>query len=156
VRVADVCLSVDDAVTLAGLARALVRTGVRELEQDRSGEPRLPEAVLTGAMWRAARYGLDDELVSAVTGRPVPAARAVAELLEHVTPALDELGDRERVGSAVHRLLDEGNGAGRQRRAGGRSGDLRKVVALARRALLGAARGSGNSSAGPDLGMRAR
>jgi carboxylate-amine ligase len=154
VRVADVCLSVDDAVTLAGLARALVRTGVRELEQDRSGEPPMPEAVLTGAMWRAARYGLDDELVSAVTGRPVPAARAVAELLEHVTPALDELGDRERVGTAVQRILDEGNGAGRQRRAGGRSGDLRKVVALARRALLGADAGTRNR--GPGTVLRAR
>jgi carboxylate-amine ligase len=78
----------------------------------------------------------------------------VAELLEHVTPALDELGDRERVGTAVQRLLDEGNGAGRQRRAGGRSGDLRKVVALARRALLGADAGTRNR--GPGTVLRAR
>ncbi len=136
VRVGDVSLTVDEVVGLAGLARALVRTGVREVEQGRSNGTPVPEAVLSGAMWRAARYGLDDELVSPVTARTVPADQAVAELLDHVRPALDELDDTARVTAAVRRILGDGNGARRQRRAGGPAGEGRSVVAFARRCLL--------------------
>lgn len=41
----------------------------------------------------------------------------VAALLDHLTPALEELGDVDRVTSGVQRLLDQGTGAARQRAA---------------------------------------
>jgi carboxylate-amine ligase len=41
----------------------------------------------------------------------------VGALLDHISPALAELGDAERVTAGVHRLLDLGTGADRQRRA---------------------------------------
>jgi carboxylate-amine ligase len=53
----------------------------------------------------------------------------VESLLEHVTPALDEAGDTDRVTSSVHQLLDHGTGAALQREAMNRGG-FREVVEL--------------------------
>ncbi len=116
VRALDVQPGIEEAVTLAGVVRALVH---RSLDEHRSGEPCEPlsEEILAAATWRAARYGLDEELIDPRSGSPRPAAEVVAALLEHLTPALEGLGDLQRVSQGVERLLSEGNGAQRQRRA---------------------------------------
>ena len=114
VRAMDVCLTVDDAVAVAGLSRALVRACLREF---REGEPQSEATteLLDAALWRAARYGLSEQLVSPCSLEPVPAAEAIAELLAKVGPDLDDLGDRDEVTGLVERILEEGNGASRQR-----------------------------------------
>jgi carboxylate-amine ligase len=116
VRAPDVQLDVTSAVTLAGIARALVTTALRE---DREGEPPLaPQSgVLRAAGWHAARHGLSADLVGPRTGTPSPAPEVVGVLLEHLTPALNDLGDLDRVSAGVQRLLDRGTGAVRQRAA---------------------------------------
>jgi glutamate---cysteine ligase / carboxylate-amine ligase len=116
VRAPDVQLDVDSAVTIAGLARALVATGLRETRRGvRPLDP--PGSLLLAAGWHAARHGLDANLVDPRHGTPAQAADVVGALLDHVTPALRELGDVERVTEGVERLLDAGTGAARQRRA---------------------------------------
>ncbi|SEG80614.1 carboxylate-amine ligase [Actinacidiphila yanglinensis] len=116
VRATDVQLDVDSAVTLAGLVRGLVATGLREAAR---GAPVLdpPGSVLQAAGWHAARYGLSGDLVDPTRGRPAPARDVVGALLEYATPALDEHDDAERVGEGLERLLDGGTGAVRQRLA---------------------------------------
>ncbi|WP_031517826.1 carboxylate-amine ligase [Streptomyces sp. NRRL F-5123] len=116
VRAPDVQLDLDDAVTLAGVVRALVATGLRRA---RGGARPLdpPPGVLDAASWHAARHGLTGTLVDPRRGAPVPAPEVVAALLRHLTPALDELGDAERVTAGVRRILDAGTGAARQRAA---------------------------------------
>lgn len=120
VRALDVQLLAEDAVTFAGLVRALVVTALREAE---SGEP-APGAgeLLTAANWYAARHGLGTRLVDPVGGRLRPAADMVTELVDRITPALKEAGDLERVLDGVRRLCRDGNGAQRQRRARGTGG----------------------------------
>lgn len=143
VRVADVCLDPQDAVLIAALVRGLAETAVAETSgragsgsaggAGRAGagpagrggasgpggrasaavEPRTE--LVRVAAWRAARSGLAGSLVSPVTGEAAPAARVVDELLAHVTPALDRLGDLEHVRTGLHALLDRGNGAQQQR-----------------------------------------
>lgn len=127
IRIADVCTVADDAVLLAALVRALVETAAREW---RAGDPPLPvrAELLRMASWRASRSGLEGALVHPVTLRPVPAREAVRTLLNHVTPVLTELGDRDAAFDLTGRLLDRGNGATRQRRTYGRTGDLTAVV----------------------------
>jgi carboxylate-amine ligase len=116
VRAADVQLDLDTAVTLAGVARALVATALRQARRGvRPVEP--PPGVLDAASWHAARHGLTGTLVDPREGTPVPAADAVAGLLQHLTPALTDLGDADRVGEGVRRILDRGTGAARQRAA---------------------------------------
>ena len=128
-RVADVCLSVDEAVLLAGLVRALAATCAREEERGSStGDVR--DEVLRAATWQASRAGLDGELVDPASGRPRPARDVVGALVEHVRPALEEAGDAEQVLALVGSVLGGGNGASRQRAAYHRRGSVEDVLDL--------------------------
>lgn len=114
VRVCDAVPLLDDAVTLAGLARALVVTATRQVG-DGTVLPR-PELV-RAARWRAARSGLAGVLVDPRDARARPAREVVAALLEHLGPVLDELGDRAAVTAGVDSILRRGTSADRQRAA---------------------------------------
>lgn len=127
-RVADVCLAVDDAVLVGALARALVATAARSWA---AGEP--PPAarreVLELAHWRAARSGLGDALVDPVSGRPAPAAAVLHALRAHVADALADAGDTALVERGCARVLADGTGARVQRAlAAEHGGDLHALV----------------------------
>ncbi|MGY1605323.1 carboxylate-amine ligase [Geodermatophilus sp. SYSU D00815] len=130
VRVADVALRAEDAVTHAGLVRGLVDTAAAEW---RAGTPApgVRAELLRLAAWRAGRSGLTGDLVHPRTGRPAPAAEVVGALLEHVRPALARSGDEQRVADGVAGLLRRGTGADLQRRVHGATGDLAEVVRVA-------------------------
>jgi carboxylate-amine ligase len=126
-RVSDVCLTVDDAVMVAGLIRGLARACD---DQARAGEPTpavRPE-LIRAATWRAARHGLGAKLVDVVAGEAVPARVMVDRLLGFVGPALRELGDWEEVFRSVERTFACGTGAARQRAVLARTGRLEDVV----------------------------
>jgi carboxylate-amine ligase len=128
-RVADVCLAVDEAVMVAGLARALAVTCHAAAERgDPDPAPR-PE-LLRAAKWRAARHGLDADLVDVVGGRALPAAELVKVFLDQVRPGLEAGGDLEEVTELVEATIARGTGAARQRRAFRRDGRLESVVDL--------------------------
>jgi carboxylate-amine ligase len=115
IRVADVCLYRDDALLIAALIRGVVETAARAWH---AGEP-APQAatsVLRLAAWRASRSGLADDLLDPVRGTPVPARRALADLIEHVGDALAEQGDHRVVADLLESLLARGTGAVHQRR----------------------------------------
>jgi glutamate---cysteine ligase / carboxylate-amine ligase len=128
-RVADVCMRVDEAVMVAGLARALAVTchaaAVRG-EPDPAPRPEL----LRAAKWRAARHGLGADLVDVVGGRALPAAELVRVFLAEVRPGLEAGGDLEEVTDLVAATVARGTGAARQREAFQRTGDLHAVVDL--------------------------
>jgi carboxylate-amine ligase len=131
VRTADVALRVEDAVTLAGLVRALVETAAREA---RTGTPpaAVPAQLLRLASWRAGRSGVTGDLVHPCTGRPAASAEVVGALLEHVRPALAAAGDESRVGAGVAEILRRGTGSDLQRRVHrDTGGDLAAVVRAA-------------------------
>jgi carboxylate-amine ligase len=117
VRICDSVPLVDDAVTLAGLSRALVVTAVREATgaAPAYGLPR-PELV-RAARWRAARSGVSGVLVDPRGPHALPAREVVDVLLDHLRPALDELGDWAEVSAGVAALLRRGTSADRQRAA---------------------------------------
>jgi carboxylate-amine ligase len=127
IRIADVCMPVDDALLLAALVRGLVETAAREWDK---GEPPSPvrTELLRLASWRASRSGLEGELVHPVTARPASAETVVRALLDHVTPALTDIGDLDAATELTGRLLSRGNGAALQRRTYERTGDLAEVV----------------------------
>lgn len=126
-RTTDVCLSVDEAVAVAGLCRGLVRTFATAAQR---GAPLVAHRseLLRAAVWRAARDGLDGELVDVESVATRPAAQVVGRLLDLCRPALEEEGDWEEVSQLVERVLADGNGAARQRRALERTGRLEGVV----------------------------
>ncbi|SES71773.1 carboxylate-amine ligase [Geodermatophilus poikilotrophus] len=130
VRVADVALRAEDAVTLAGLVRGLVETAAGQW-RDGAGAPAVRSEVVRMAAWRASRSGLTGDLVHPATGRPAPAGAVVRALLEHVRPALAATGDEQRVADGVAAVLDRGTGADLQRRVFAATGDLTAVVRAA-------------------------
>jgi glutamate---cysteine ligase / carboxylate-amine ligase len=135
VRVCDAVPLLADAVTLAGLARALVLTALRAV--DGTGPaftPPRPELV-RGAHWRAARSALADVLVDPRGAAALPAREVVTALLEHVRPALDELGDWAEVSAGVESILLRGTSADRQRAAADPAGALDNLIEETRAGL---------------------
>ncbi len=126
-RVTDVCLTVDEAVMVAGLVRALARTCY---EHYLSGEP-LPHVrpeMLRAAKWRAARYGLEADLISVQEGRAVPTGELIERVLTRLREALEADGAWEEVSELVRATLARGNGAARQRAAFARAQSFEDVV----------------------------
>ncbi|MEU8240451.1 carboxylate--amine ligase/circularly permuted type 2 ATP-grasp protein [Actinoplanes missouriensis] len=81
------------------------------------------------AMWRAARSGLEGDLLDLPRSPvPVPAGVAVERLIGELRPQLEELGDWEQVFDLSLRALSRGSSAARQRRALARRGRLADVV----------------------------
>jgi carboxylate-amine ligase len=126
-RVTDVCMTVDETVMVAGLIRGLARACHLDLLNGVPA-PSVRSELLQAATWRAARYGVDGELLDVVERRSLPAAKMVAALLDFVGPALDEFGEREEVSALVDATLRDGTGAARQRRAFARAGRPEDIV----------------------------
>ena len=128
-RVADVCMGVDEAVMVAGLTRALALVchdaAVRG-ELDPAPRPEL----LRAAKWRAARHGLDADLVDVLGRRALPAAELVQAFLARIRPGLEAGGDLEEVTGLVEATVARGTGAARQRAVFERTGSLEAVVDL--------------------------
>ncbi|HZB45301.1 MAG TPA: carboxylate-amine ligase [Pyrinomonadaceae bacterium] len=128
-RVTDVCLTVDEAVMMAGLVRALARTCFAQAARYEPTRHPRPE-VLRAAKWRAARYGLTAELIDVEEGCAVPARRMIGKMLTFLRPSLEELGEWEEVSDLVSETLGRGTGSQRQREAYARAGRLEDVVDL--------------------------
>ncbi len=126
-RVMDACTLVDEAVMVAGLARALTRM-CYEQAQEGLPYPRTPQELLRAAHWRAARYGLEAELIDLTTETAMPARDLIERLLEMLRPSLEEAGDWEEVAALVAGTLVGGNSATRQRVVYASTGSLHGVV----------------------------
>jgi carboxylate-amine ligase len=126
-RVTDVCMNVDEAVMIAGLIRALVQTCGKQVKQQVPAPP-VRQELLRTSHWRAARYGLEGELIDTLTEQEVPAHELIRRLLAFVRPALEAEGDWSIVSSQIEQVLQHGNGAMRQRQAYQRTGSMKEVV----------------------------
>lgn len=129
VRVSDVPATVAETVLLATLIRASVMTAL-EAERNAEGTPRIAQHALRAAYWKSARDGLDGDAIDlAETHATAPARVLLAGLVDHVRPALEALGDYAMVRSELARIIEQGNGAMRQRRAWRRRGEVADVIA---------------------------
>jgi carboxylate-amine ligase len=127
VRCLDVQLGADEAVMFAGIVRGLVEMALADATAGAPVPDCAPE-LLQAAMWHAARHGLSDALIDPRGGRR-RAGDLLYELQRHIAPAVDTAGDTRQVTALIHRLLQDGTGADRQRAALARGG-LRAVNQL--------------------------
>lgn len=127
-RVADVCTTVDETVMLAGLVRSLVRTCHGQAVRDEPVDQPRSELVRL-ARWRAARHGLEGELVDLAGPGPVPARVMVERLVGLLRDDLEDHGEWDEVSALVEHQLHQGTGARRQREAAARDGGVRAVPA---------------------------
>jgi carboxylate-amine ligase len=130
IRVPDVCTDVGDSALIAALARALVDTASAEWAHGHPADPIRIE-VVRGAAWRAARFGLDGELLDHRSRCLVPAWAMIDALVQHVLHAQRANGDLDLVLESVDRLRGTGTGADLQRAEFARRGLLMDVVQFA-------------------------
>ncbi|WP_033323084.1 carboxylate--amine ligase/circularly permuted type 2 ATP-grasp protein [Actinomadura atramentaria] len=145
-RVCDACPRVEDVVLLAGLFRAMVAEELAALDAGRPPVPIRPE-LARALNWRAARSGLEGELVDPVERTPVPAPVHVRRVLDELRPALERFGDWELVAELAGAAVESGGSAARQR-AAFNGGGFRRVVDL----LLDETREQTGSLAGAGFG----
>lgn len=126
-RICDSCPSIDTIILIAGLFRALVDLGIAE---HRAGapSPSLLHALGRAASWRAARSGLEGELVDLDRRTARPAAEVVWALVSRLEPQLRANGDWATMTALTEAVLLAGSSASRQRRAFRRRGRLSDVV----------------------------
>lgn len=127
IRTTDVCMTVDEAVMLAGLVRALVQQCYESARADEPYSRARPELV-QAAHWRAARYGLEGDLVDARDAISRPAPELIRTMLDFARPALEQNGDWDEIRELGQHTLQRGNGATRQRQRFAEAGDLADVV----------------------------
>jgi carboxylate-amine ligase len=127
VRVADAAATVDEAVLLAGLTRALAATALTP--DDRLHWPEnIDDQVLWAACWRSARDGLEGDALDVTTGKLIPAWQLLDGLVERLRPVLEENGDLELITQLLQTLRMRGSAASRQRSVYRRHFDIKEVV----------------------------
>src|SRR3954453_4795088 len=126
-RICDASPTVDGVVLIAGLARALVVHGVRAHTEGHP-QPQYRPELLRAASWRAARSGLEGDLVDVVRRDLVPPSRAIRLMLDHLRDDLEDAGDWEEVSDRALDALARGSPAARQRQRANRGGGLESVV----------------------------
>jgi carboxylate-amine ligase len=126
-RVADVSLTVDEAVMMAGLVRALARACYVQAAHDEPSFDVRPE-LLRAAKWQAARFGLEADLIDVKARSAIPAMAMVEKLLAFLRPSLQEVGDWDEISGLVNGMATNGTGAKRQRKLYARSGRFEDVV----------------------------
>jgi glutamate---cysteine ligase / carboxylate-amine ligase len=127
-RPCDVCLDVEDTVAIAALVRALAWACARDALAGAPSVTRSSET-MNASIWRAARYGIEGELVDARAMTTQPAQDAIHALLTYAAEGLEAHGDAQLVRDQIGTILGRGNGAIGQRRAHARAdGDAVAVV----------------------------
>lgn len=135
-RVFDVMTTLDEVVAMVGLVRALVM-GWTELVGKGVSAPPVRQELLLAAMWRAARFGTEGDLIDPVHHCPARPEQLVEPLLEFAQPALRRTGDEAVVRAGIESILKNGTGAARQRqelrRHGSQSGVVNALIAATSR-----------------------
>ncbi|MFN3338124.1 MAG: glutamate-cysteine ligase family protein [Dietzia sp.] len=129
-RACDSCSTVDTLVVVAALFRATVDRILTERDDPRRRWDDPSPAVLDAAFWRAARSGMEGDLVDVSTGRPRPASELLADLVEGLTDQLRAGGEMDLVHDLLDGIRGAGTSAARQRAAHRRRGRRGDVVAV--------------------------
>jgi carboxylate-amine ligase len=126
-RICDGLPTLTEIGAVAALSQCLVEQFDREL--DRGYKLPVPASwVLRENKWRAARYGLDADIIVDDKGTVLPVRQAIADLVDELSPTARRLDCIDQLGD-VQRILEVGASYQRQRAvAAAHGGDLRPVV----------------------------
>jgi len=125
-RICDVCLTVNETICITALIQAVVAK-LYKLMMSNTGFNIYRIALIRENKFRAARYGLDGQMIDFGKKEEVPTKDLIMELLDFIDDVVDELGSREEV-NYVHEILKNGTGADQQLKVYEETQDLAKVV----------------------------
>jgi carboxylate-amine ligase len=112
-RICDMPATFEDTIAIAALCQALVAK-LTWLYERNLMTPTLPAHYIEENKWRAARYGLDANIVDFVQNRNLSMRDAIHQLLDFVDDVLDDLGTRSEM-HYLRTLLDDPRGTGADR-----------------------------------------
>lgn len=84
-------------------------------------------ALIKENKFRAARYGIEGQMIDFGLQKEVETRMLILELLDFIEDVVDELGSREHINFA-HQILKNGTGADKQLAIFEKTKDLTKVV----------------------------
>lgn len=114
VRICDAIPIFDDVIVIASLVQALVaHFAKRHRIMDEIGH--LPSYIIRENKWRAARYGLDAELITDTLGNTISVQKGVEKILDEISPAIKELGTETEI-NKIFDIFKRGTSSKRQRK----------------------------------------
>ena len=125
-RVCDLPMRLDETAALAALIQATVAK-LYKLYSANQGFRLYRRALLMENKWRAARYGIEGQLIDFGKQTEVPFRSLADEYLQFIDDVVDDLDCRQET-NYVRTILSEGTGADRQLRVFQETQDLKKVV----------------------------
>lgn len=111
-RIADICTSLDDGLTIAAVYLSLLSMLYRRRRSNQRWRT-YQSLLIEENIWRAQRYGIHGSLVDFGRGELVPFADLVDEIIELVARDAEELGCLDRVLNARN-IVERGTSADRQ------------------------------------------
>jgi carboxylate-amine ligase len=125
-RICDGMPTLGEIAAVAALSQCLVHRLDTLIDQGYT-LPRPRQWIVRENKWRAARHGLDAEVILDEHGRTQRARDAVRDLVEELTPVADRLGCTAELRSALA-IVDRGPSYLRQREITAAGGTLQDVV----------------------------
>ena len=125
-RICDMMMRADETIAVAAIMQALVAK-IYKLKAQNLNFRVYRSALIKENKWRAARYGLDGNMIDFGIQQEVPTRQLILELLDFIDDVVDDLGSRHEV-EYVLKMMEMGTGADRQLKVFRETGDLSKVV----------------------------
>ncbi len=112
-RCCDMPATFEDMMAIAALCQALVAKLYWMYSRNLTFYT-LPNSYIEENKWRAARYGLDADVVDFVQQRRLTMRESIEELLDFVDDVVDDLGSRREM-NYIRALLEDPRGSGADR-----------------------------------------
>ena len=125
-RICDMPLRIDETVCLAAIMQALTAK-IYKLHQQNITFRSYRRLMITENKWRAAKKGIQSELIDFGKEESVPFIDLLRELLLFIDDVVDELESRDEI-NYVWEIIRRGTGADRQLQVFNDTRDLRSVV----------------------------
>jgi len=108
IRVCDGASNIQELLALSALTHCLVEY-LSQLIDDDQPLPSLPPWFVTENKWRAARYGLDANIITSASGQQTKIRTAIPNLVKLLTPTAQKLNCRKELESVLDILATGAN-----------------------------------------------
>ena len=125
-RICDMSLTVDETMCIVAIIQAIVAK-LYKLSLHNMSFNVYRIALVKENKFRAARYGIDGNMIDFGLQKEVETKMLILELLDFIDDVVDELESREQI-NYVHNIMKNGTGADKQLTIFQETNDLTKVV----------------------------
>ncbi len=125
-RICDMSLTVDETICIVAIIQAIVAK-LYKLSMHNMSFNIYRLALIKENKFRAARYGIEGNMIDFGLQKEVETKILIVELLDFIDDVVDELGSRDKI-NYVYEIMKNGTGADKQLKVFKETNDLCKVV----------------------------